>query len=173
VLQSCIRRGWSDPPVRHLASKVGRSRRQIHRGLAILETAGRLRRIRRRISRTRNLTTVYVLIGVCDARVTEKQKRKDLKTKAPRAARAISSTRQRWYENRIACLETRLAYHERGQLIAQARQWRNKREAESAHMAVMAMVGVYRGESRMPPDEIERLAQKHERPPEGGQCGRA
>jgi hypothetical protein len=79
VLHQCIFHGWNDPPVRYLATQVKRCRMQTMRGLAILEKAGYIRRIRRRISRTRCATSVYVLTR--HTNVTEK-KRSRLKTKA-------------------------------------------------------------------------------------------
>jgi DNA-binding Lrp family transcriptional regulator len=127
ALCECMRRGWFDPPIRWLAARVKRSYMQVTRGLNRLKAAGYIRWVRRRISRTRNATNVYVLVGVTITHVIEKQKR-EVKTKAPRAARAISSPRKRSYEE----LEMRVRYYERGERNA---RWRNKREEDRRLLA--------------------------------------
>lgn len=167
ALCSCIRQGWTDPPVRYLAAQIRRSYMQTMRGLKILEKAGYVRRIRRRISRTRCATNVYEIIGFSNVNVTEKQSREDLKAKASRARRiprprstSEMHTRLRWAQNRIASLETRVKYYERGQQIEQARLWSSQKDAKKLYMQSLAQVGVYRGPCQIPEDEIERLRAK-------------
>lgn len=85
VLHQCRRVGWNDPPVRYLAAQVKRCRMQTMRGLAILEKAGYIRRIRRWETRTRCKTSVYVLVGVTRrTNVTEKKARSKTTTPPPR-----------------------------------------------------------------------------------------
>lgn len=96
VLYDCIRRGWVDPPIRYLAARVDRCRKQVERALAILETAGRLLITRRKISPARNGTNVYAIPGFSpsqklsekrdDTNVAEVLTPDDANTKAPRPA---------------------------------------------------------------------------------------
>ena len=140
VLYECIRRGWVDPPIRYLMSRVKRCYRQVLRALEILEGRGRIRIVRRKkLGAIRNNTNLYEVVGLdrSDKNVTEVLKEKSIKAKvsSPTAStqqhRKLAQengslqTHNTWLQNKVAGLVKQVQYYQRGVQISTAKGWKN------------------------------------------------
>jgi hypothetical protein len=166
AIQQCIKAGWSDPPVRVLASMIHRGVRQVQRLEKQLAAAGRLRIIPRKIGPRRNDTNVYrVLEGGDSSNVGEVSKTNtnakasrsqglDFPPKLQNETEGLK-TRLRWTEGKLAGTVARLdrierenaqlrqqhdffrRYCQRGEQIA----WFSRKDEEAARMRMRAREG--------------------------------
>jgi hypothetical protein len=161
------RRGIVDPCNRLLADLVGRCERSVRYYCRKLEKLGLLGVIQRRVTKNRNASNVYTLMGLeggVGAKNCPEKKGEVLKTTTPAPERGAvdppgpSTTALQWELRRVRdaldSLRMRGAYEDRGKSWVEMQQWRLHKAKERCRIAMNACIGMYNGPST-PVDEAE------------------